>query len=346
MFFQLPSTTETKTNLDFKPVYSASRQRSEEQHLDFTCPIPSANALNSQSDVDGFVPSMSMSGTTYVTRVTAIRDRHLVEGACEVVYSLEAEFLRSGTNQLVRRISCPVDVSSELTPLEVEVNSLGSSDQVERVAKPQSRSLNRFIPSPSQPELTVSMPKMLGSIISDSSRLATGCRRFTIPVSVNVALPRRLASSISETNTLKCSVKAQWYTKRTFTTGPSAVESTVRSDRASTQKFALALPPLYQDENDRSKYSTSMELDLLLPGSISTPSISTNLLSVSYSLDLSMDLELNGNGASKTPYTVNFTLPVTLRSAHPESIISRRTFDPLLGMIQEEALYAPPPYVY
>ncbi len=81
---------------------------------------------------------MALSGTTYLTKVTALTNRELLNGSCEVLYTLEAEFLRSETNQLVRRISVPVDISSGLTPLDVEVT--GRSDKIEEIAKPQARS--------------------------------------------------------------------------------------------------------------------------------------------------------------------------------------------------------------
>ncbi|KIX98045.1 uncharacterized protein Z520_06124 [Fonsecaea multimorphosa CBS 102226] len=341
---KIASTTIVKTNLDFKPAYSASRERTEEQYLDFVCPIPSSR----RGAPDEFVPSMTLSGTTYLTKVTALTNREQLEGSCQVVYTLEAEFLRSPTKQVVRRISCPVDISSALTSLDVEVTSGGYSDHVEQIAKSQLR-LDRFRGSQSQPKVSVHMPKLIGCAVNDFSTASTGCRRLTVPVSVNVAFPsqiRRQAQELLEKDSLRCSVTARWLTKRTFTTGSSAVESTVHSDRASTQKFAMTLPPLYKPNIETSKYTTSMELELLLPESISTPSVSTDLLKVSYTLDLSMRFEASGNDSLKGPYTANFSLPAVLRAAQPQSLISRRSFDPLLGLVEEQSVYAPPPYVY
>ncbi|OAG35366.1 hypothetical protein AYO21_10437 [Fonsecaea monophora] len=340
---KIPSTSVVKSNLDFKPAYSASRERSEEQYLDFVCLIPSSKRGLSAD----FVPSMTLSGTTYLTKVTALTNRELLEGSCQVVYTLEAEFLRSQTNQVVRRISCPVDVSSGLTPLDVEVISEGHSDHVEQIAKPQLR-LNRLLRSQSQPEVAVHMPKLVGCAVNDFSTASTGCRRLTVPVSVNVSLPsqaRRQAQALLEKDSLSCSVTARWFTKRTFTTGSSAMESTIHSGRASTQKFAMTLPPLYKSSTETSKYTTSIELELLLPESISTPSISTDLLKISHTLDLSMRFEVIGNDSLKGPQTANFNLPVALRTAQPQSLISHRTFDPLLGLVEEQSIYAPPPYV-
>jgi len=337
-----PATTVTKTSLDFQPVYSASRQQTEEQYLDFVCSMPSPKNGGSAA----FVPSMKLEGTTYLTRVTALTNRELLQGTCEVTYSLEADFLKSGTNEVVRRISCPVDISSSLTPLDVEVTSSNVSTGVHQVAKPQFRTMSRFLGSHPQPELSVELPKMLGSIVSDFS---TGCRRLTVPVSVNIHLPsngRRQAQAVLENDHLRCSVKAQWYTKRTFTTGIAAVESTVHSDRLSTQRYNVTLPPLYKSSSESSTYTTMVELDLLLPESTSTPSFSTDLLKIGYTLDLAMKFEASGSEALKGAYTTNFSLPVALRPAKADSMIHHRSFDPLLGYVQEQSMYAPPPYVY
>jgi len=340
---KIPSTTVSKSNLDFKPVYSTTQQRTDEQYVDFVCAVPTPNGAS-----EAFVPSMKLSGTTYLTKVTALTNRELLEGSCEVLYALEAEFLRSETKQLVRRISCPVDIASGLTALDVQVTSTNQSGKFEELAKPQSRSLNRFLGSQSQPALSVEVPKMLGSIVSDSSTVSTGCRRLTVPITVNVSLPsnvRRQAESLLESDQLRCSVKAQWFSRRKFTTGFMAVESTVHSDRVSTQNYAVTLPPLYKSDAESSKYTTMVELDLLLPESIATPSVSTDVLNINYTLDLSMKFESSGNESFKSPYSAHLSLPVALRATQSHSMISRRTFDPLLGFVEEQSLFAPPPYV-
>jgi hypothetical protein len=342
---KIPATSVTKTNFDFKPVYSATRQPTEEQYLDFVCAVPTPK--NSTSDA--FIPSTTLSGTTYLTKVTALTNRELLKGSCEVVYTLEADFLRSATRQVVRRISCPVDISPSLTALEAKVIYSSPSDSVEEIAKPQLRSLNRFRGTQSQPGVSVEVPKLLGYLISDFSTVSTGCRRLTIPVTVNVTLPegsRRQAQSLLEKEQLSWSVKAQWFSRRTFTTGSSAVESTVHSDRVSSQQYAVVLPPLYKSNQESSKYTATVEMDLLVPESISTPSVSTDLLNIGYTLDLSMKLEANGNGFFKSPYTASFSSPVALHAAQPHSMISSRTIDPVLGLFEEQSLFAPPPYVY
>ncbi|EXJ62737.1 hypothetical protein A1O7_03175 [Cladophialophora yegresii CBS 114405] len=342
---KIPATSVTKTNLDFKPVYSTTRQLTEEQYLDFTCAVPTPR----HGAPEAFVPSMTLSGTTYLTKVTALTNRELLQGSCEVLYTLEADFLRSETSKLVRRISCPVDISSSLAPLRAEVTSSGPSDRVEKLAKPQLRSLNRFRGTQSQPGLSIEVPKMLGCIVPDASTVSTGCRRLTVPILVNVSLPsnvRRQSQSLLENEQLKLSVKAKWFTRRTFTTGSSAVESTIHSDRVSTQNYAVTLPPLYKSSTESSKYTTTVELDLLLPESILTPTISTDILNINHTLDLNMKFETSGDNLLRSSFTTNFSLPVALGASQANSMVSLRTFDLLLGLVEEQFLFAPPPYVY
>ncbi|KAL6245089.1 hypothetical protein RBB50_007864 [Rhinocladiella similis] len=370
------SSTEVLSALDCKPAYSATRQDAqtqEEQHLDFSCLVPAAPRGRSvhkrpgeqggreedRDQHDGFIPSMSISGSTYVTRVTAIRDRHLVQGRCEVLYWLEAEFVKSRNNDdhhVVRRLTCPVDISSPNTPLEVEVPSAkhSSTSSIKRIAKPQTWSTTlRCLSSQSQPQVSVTLPRKLGYIVCDSSRLATGCRRLSIPVSVNVKkLPTHTHTHTGAmsytTGSLKCSIKSQWYTRRSFNTGSSAVGSSVNSDTVSTHKTTLVLPPLYSSpgSEDDSTYTTAMDLSLLLPESSTIPSVSSDVLSVSYNLDVAMQFELvDGNGV-KTAYSTELHLPVTLRTAPPQEMLTQHcSFDALLGYVEDDVRYAPPPYI-
>lgn len=310
---------------------------------------------------------MTISGSTYITRVTALKDRHLVQGSCDVVYWLEAHFLRSDSRELVRKLSCSVDISSLVMPMKAEVSSptqTGDTERLEQVAKSQQvRPINRFFTSQPHAELSVNMPRQLGYLVSDSSSLATGCRRLSIPAAVNVVVPspshdsQRPRGEAPHTQCLKCSIKAKWLTRKTFSTGSSAVESVIHNNTVSAHELGVALPPLYSDspELDPSrssfsssvprKYSTSMDVDLLLPESVTTPSTSTELLDISYTLDLTMKFE--SDDMLKGPYTTHFSLPVTLRAAQPYSVIGRHCFDPLLGYIEEgveEFCQAPPPY--
>jgi hypothetical protein len=89
-----------------------------------------------------------------------------------------------------------------------------------------------------------------------------------------------------------------------------------------------------------------MELNLLLPESATNPSISTDLLSISYTLDLAMKFEMGNDDNVKSAYNAVFSLPVTIRTAQPEAILSWCSVDPLLRYVEEDLQYAPPPYIY
>jgi hypothetical protein len=331
-------TSITKSIYDFQPVYSVLRQKTEEQYLDFTCPVPSPR----NSAAGTFVPSMKLDGTTYLTKVTALSNRELLQGSCEVVYILEAEFLQAPSTRVVRRISCPVDISAGLVALDAELAST-----TEEYAKPQSRAIGRFRGSQTQPRISVELPKALGPLISDFSTASTNCRRLRVPVSVNVTVPSNASQNVRtylESGQLKADVKARWYAKRTFNTGYTAVETTIHNDRVSTHNFSVILPPLYQPTSDGTKYTTVMEMDLLVPESICIPTTSTDLLRIGHNLELSIrfaDEEL-----SKTPQVATLSLPISLHPAQGLSTINNHTFDPLIGYVEEQFVAAPPPYVY
>lgn len=358
---KLPSSTLMKSHLDFKPTYTASRHAAEEQHLDFVMqwPIRTIKEINTKAGKVGptatFVPSLSLAASTYVTRVTALKDRHLVEGSCQVVYWLEAELLRS--NIMVRKMACPVDVSSLHVPLDVEVSN--ERNHVEQVVKPRSRGLTKVFSSAAQPQLSIRMPSQLGTISSGSAKFATGSRNLSIPVTVSLELPlgtsQQSLSSV-ETSTLQCTAKAHWYTNRTFATTelsqfagkPINPESAIRNSTLSSQKLQLNLPPFYNsasgDNPNTSKYSTSMMLDLTLPESVSSPSVSTELMDISYRLDLSMKFAFDNDSVMR-PCSADFHLPVTLSAAQPAVMLGLQHLDPLSDLVEQGLILAPPPYI-
>jgi hypothetical protein len=331
-------TSITRSNYDFRPVYSVTQQTTEEQYLDFTCPVPSPR----NSAAGTFVPSVKLDGTTYLTKVTALSNRELLQGSCEVVYVLEAELVQAASGLVVRRISCQVDISAGLVALDAE---LASSTEV--LAKPQSRAISRLLGGQTQPSISVGLPKTLGPLISYFSTVSTGCRRLRVPVSVNVTISSSASQHVRtylERSQLKADVKARWYAKRTFNTGYIAVETTIHNDRISTQNFSVVLPPLYLQTSDGTKYTTVVEVDLLVPESIAIPTTSTDLLRIGHNLELSIrfaDEEL-----LKTPQVASLSLPISLRPAQGPSTINNHTFDPLLGYVEEQFVSAPPPYVH
>lgn len=50
--------------------------------------------------------------------------------------------------------------------------------------------------------------------------------------------------------------------------------------------------------------------------------------------------------AVRGPYAAEFKLPLMLRTAQPQTTnVRQREFDPVLGLVEEEVLHGPPPYV-
>ncbi|KAK5065073.1 hypothetical protein LTR84_000908 [Exophiala bonariae] len=360
----LPSSTLVKSHLDFKPAYNASRNATEDQRLDFMMQLPSRSSRQEKSkdatngSTNAFVPSLSLAASTYITRVTALKDRHLVEGSCQVVYWLEAELVQSGSERIVRKLSCPVDVSSLHVPLTVEAIDETS---VEQVIKPKSRRLSRVFSSVPEPQVSVKMPRQLGTMSSASAKFATGSRHLSVPVTVTLDLPagtsHQTLTSL-ETNTLQCSIRTHWYTSRTFgTSSLSHFEgkqlnpgTVIRNTTLSGQKLELNFPPLYNSTTDGNsstskKFSTSTMIDLILPESISSPTVSTELLDIGYCLDMSMKFAFDTNDSIMRPCTADFHLPVTLSAAQPTIMLNLQRSAPLAGLVEQGLVVAPPPYI-
>jgi len=364
----LPTSTLVKSHLDFKPAYTALRNATEEQRLDFMMQLPSRSSRQDKSkdatngSTNAFVPSLSLAASTYITRVTALKDRHLVEGSCQVVYWLEAELVQSATDKVIRRLSCPVDVSSLHVPLIVEAIDETS---VEQVIKPKSRRLSRVFSSVPEPQVSIKMPRQLGTMSSASAKFATGSRYLSVPVTVTLDLPAGTSQETLtslETNTLQCSIRTHWYTSRTFGTsslshfeGKQLPPGTViRNTTLSGQKLELNFPPLYNSSSSEGntsgtsqKFSTSTMIDLILPESISSPTVSTELLDIGYCLDMSMKLAFdnNSNDSIMRPCTADFHLPVTLSAAQPTIMLNLQRSAPLSGLVEQGLVVAPPPYI-
>ena len=304
---------------------------------------------------------MSLSVSSYVTRVTALKDRHLVEGSCEVFYWIEVELLHTQTERTVEWLSCPIEVPSLHVPLKVTTSIQPGQDHIERIIQQSSRRLSRVLFSPHpQAQLSVKIPTNLGTISSGSAKSSMRSRHLPIPITIALELPsatHQQSQTLLETDSIICTGQTHFYTSRTFATTSvsqnkanaySNSDSIARNNTVSVQKLQLALPPLYkcatQDERTgSSKYTTTMVLDLFLPESVSNPSISTNLLSFSYKFDLSLKFKFANNFPMR-PCSAEFNLPLTLSAAQPSSMLDMHYSEPLAGLVENGLVVAPPPY--
>lgn len=401
----LPSTTQVRSVPDFKPPESPSQTNPQQLVLDFVIPTSSpTNAPPRPMDSPAsFVPSMSLSGSTHFTHVTALKDRHILSGACQVLYWLEADFVQSQPNKVVQKLTCTLDLPGFDTALDVMVARKSSKETMERIIRPKPSSWT-FGLSPQRqrqrnPEISIRLPYHLGTIAS----LPTTGRQLSIPVLIELKFPG--TSQQVPFPTLKSKVKAVWYITETFAAGttlnngqmPSYVgsDSVVQNKRVTSQRIDMNLPPLYQPDSylqhisapsgsqappssqsqsdivQHQRYeplhtncdttttaTTTAFIDLLLPSTVCGPSVSTKLLRIDFSLDLSIqvaidvastyrdadkhpDRSMSLYGLHMRPAKARFKLPLTLSARQPES----RSLGPLAGLVERGLVNAPPPYV-
>jgi hypothetical protein len=193
-----------------------------------------------------------------------------------------------------------------------------------------------------------------------SSSLTSKVRSLSIPLSVKLNTSTTALQQNPFQGGLQCSVKARWHTQRAFSTSASALANkrsgcssndTVYNNTICKQAFDITLPPFYDPSTPHESYSfdnemrTTVDLDLRLPNSISSPSLSTRLLSISYRLELSMEFKLAMTGSGKKTYTVAYSLPLSLSMTQPDVVHSVLELESLEALLEQGLVDAPPPYV-
>jgi hypothetical protein len=223
-----------------------------------------------------FLPSTTVSGSTVVTRSSALCDNHRAEGRCDVSYWLEAEFWRQNDQTCVRRLSCPVFLPSDGTnSFPLQLFAITKSSDVECLAKrallPRSTKWwPRNTKATSPPVLRVRFMKDLGSLSSNKMGLPTQIRLLRVPISVlldtSLESQGRAGSQYSESydetaaflvlRTLQCSLEVHWHTRRAFTATSRGAGKTIRHPddnitipEASVvkQNMSLTFPPFYSE---------------------------------------------------------------------------------------------------
>ena len=101
--------TDTRSSESFRPCALGSSNPLSCHYLDVGLDIPSSGTLScvlGASEVSDLPPPTSISGSTYIAQQTALSDRKLVRGNCEVSYRLQAQLCRG--QKLIQELSIPV----------------------------------------------------------------------------------------------------------------------------------------------------------------------------------------------------------------------------------------------
>ena len=251
---------------------------------------------------------MTLTGTTFVTQSNVLSDQHKVFAKCNVLYWITAEFRR---HQLVtKQVSHPVEITKLSSALQVRASTTHAADYLECTAVPGSWSvIRKSWPVRSRkasiPTLSFRVPSELGKLAAKDSEKGTSYQSMTIPIMVSLTVPPHSATDPLHDATIQGGVQdvevtAKWHTSKIFSTGSLRHPASARRHQPwiykSTvveQKSVLCFPPFYHEVNqyrrqaeDPFVYSAMVSLRLVLPDTIASPSVSTDLLSISYRLEL------------------------------------------------------------
>lgn len=298
------------------------------------CVLPKPGSVNPESH-QSFVPSMRITGETYITTSDVLSSQQLVKGRCDVIYWIEAEFFLN--RECVRKLQCPVDISKASAPLQLQVTAKSKAEHVGAQIKPLKwHMMKRGWPFRSKkrmlPKMTVHLPKKLGLVYSAKARSDSRFQIVPVPLIFNVEQSAAGDRGIHDMmgNLLpKVSVAAIWHTHKVFSatnlanrhTERNSVQSCKISKRSVVkQKQTLDLPPFYQKHvgqtlagDSEKEFSATANLELLLPDTVKSPSINTGLLRVSYELELLISMEEEGEDGM-VPCAASLKVPLHIES--------------------------------
>lgn len=278
-------------------------------------------------------------GSTSVTQSTAMNDRQIIEGECEVSYWIEAQFRSRG--QQVGSLHQPVRITGLYPHLQV---SLSDGQPLTVHATPDLLSRLKMQKSP---KLSVSIYEPDITIERD---LKTSKRHISIPIAVAMETQPSSGgnSSIDSRQSLKCSVEAKWQVNDRFSIIPVRGKGRIplrgevihKTSTASTQKSNILFRPLPLYENSdiakgefkQASYVAASELELSVPDAISQPSLCWNHFARSYTLDLSLTFH-SLQGAPK--YKVNSIIPVAV-SMQPASVETQKD-QVIVGVLETDS---------
>ncbi|KEF62349.1 uncharacterized protein A1O9_00321, partial [Exophiala aquamarina CBS 119918] len=317
--------TDIKSAGDFRSHTVSNPKHSTQAHyVDFFFKLPTH--ASASAGLSKTLPlTTSIEGSTSVTQSTAMNDRHIVQGECEVSYWIEAQFRCRG--QQVGSLHQPVRISGLYPDLHI---SLWNGQPLTIGATPDLLARWKMQKSP---KLSVSIYEPEITIIQD---LKTGKRQISIPIAVAMEIhtPPGGTTSIDGRQSLKCSVDTKWQVSDRFSIIPVRAKSRIplrgevinRTSTTSTQKSNILFRPLpVYEKTDTSKsksnqtsYVAASALELSVPDAISQPSLCWNYFARSYTLDLSLTFH-GFQGAPKYKVTRNIPITVTTQYENVET---------------------------
>ena len=319
-----------RTWRSFEPYLNAKISSANQNYSDIVFSLP----LHAH---DSLLPSMSMSGSTHVTRSAVLSDQHLVQGYCEVSYWVEAELELKGS--LVRRLRQPLYIRKATVPYLLVPSPL-SSRYCNFAARPHATSLlKKGWPFKGKSSLTPRINVEVGEQWTTSlkSKVQIVCIQLTICMHLSLLYDNVYPIDEMLQNGIRdCAVEAKWHERQLFANGgllinfPDRYDGSpqlkISRDTVAEQKTAVSFPPFYQDDDcaKNSKnppfaklttFSTTAILELVLPESVCSPTANTDLLKISYIMNLSLSFQQVCASWTKLPWTANTKIPLNVEMA-------------------------------
>jgi hypothetical protein len=306
---QLIRLTDVKRPCDFFSDVNTSGGP-ETKSLDFFFDIPHAKPVaNPYIHPTQTLPSSThFQASKYIMSHTALSDREAIEGVCEVSYQVDARFLLQ--DSVVFQTYCPVNVISLPDP-KVSAAAKMLATEHKSIAKPAMlyrpwrRGKGDLWINVLEPEPITWKP---------------GAQPTCHPVNFFVKLSLT-QSTKAILQPVQCSVQARWESVSRFSVIAQSNEASISNSSDPTlnmckttilkeQHAKLLFPPWYQIPADEGESTTTTTLTLVPPPLSAGSTFSTDLMSMSYIVDLVLSVnDPRGLGGS---LSCGFRIPVSL----------------------------------
>lgn len=233
------------------------------------------------------------------------------------------------------KVNVPISQSS--APIQMQVTAIQNDNTLATPVKPLRRAMfKRGWPLKQckylTPAISVQLPRDLGLVYAATTKSYTNYQIIAVPLTFileTAAADDRCLTDLMGNFLGTASVEAKWHTMKTFSTtnlsGQNPDKNTVQAARITKktvvkQKQLLSFPPFYQEKayqtlggQENSKYSATAMFEILLPDTISCPSVNTELLKVSYELELDISMESDTEkGIGIMPCAAKLKVPVSI----------------------------------
>ena len=216
---QLITLTDVRSPRDFQlTACDPDSDEPQSRHLDFYFDFPAKGSIRDKNPGQSpyFPPSRTISGLTHIQQPSALSDRHIVRGICEVSYWIEAQFRLGG-----QKVGC-ITRAVQLEDLSPRLCAALPSESLSWHAKPDLLARCRFQKSP---ELNVQICQPEFPLVQDADGGPQRVLNIPLAVTLDVPPPAGGGHEIDTRQSLRCSAVARWEISTRFSSVPILSQS-------------------------------------------------------------------------------------------------------------------------